>query len=138
MLKLHVQTFGYSVIGHGVIILTLTKTYYYHILLLIKLDSLGLDLITDHLYIIAMGYQECLYDENFVVYDLVDLVNSVDGILVAECLKRIISNTLNFIIRNKVDRFKVRGFFLYFPTNWYHPTFGVCMYVRQTEGRTCK
>ena len=86
----------------------------------------------DHLYIIAMGYQECLYDENFVVYDLVDLVNSVDGILVAECLKRIISNTLNFIIRNKVDRFKVKGLFIYLTTNWYHPTVWVCRSFRMT------
>ena len=85
---------------------------------MIKLDSLGLDLITDHLSIIAMGYQEYLYGDNGVVYDLVDLVNSVYGILVAECLKRIVSTTLNFIIRKKVDRFKVKGLFLYLTTNW--------------------
>ena len=76
-----------------------------------------------------MGYQLCLSNDNFVVYDLVELAKSVDVILVDEYHKRIVSTIPNFISRNKVDRFKVRIFFLYIPTDWYHPEVGVCRYV---------
>ena len=85
-----------------------------------------------------MEYQESLSDENVVVYDLVDLANSENGIFVAECWKRIVSTILNLISRNKFDRFKMRGFFLYLPTDWYHPTVGVFRYVSVKEDRTCK
>ena len=78
---------------------------------------MGLDLSTYHLSILATGYQECLSDDNVVVYDLVDLDNSVNVILVAECPKRIISPILNSIIRKKVDRFKVRGSSFIYPLN---------------------
>ena len=87
---------------------------------------LGLEFSTDHLSILTMGYQESFSNENVVVYDIVDLFNSFDGILVAECLKCIVSPILNFIIRNKVDRFKVRGFLLYIPSDWCHLTVGFC------------
>ena len=74
----------------------------------------------------------------FVVYDIIELVNSVNGILVAECWKRIVSPIPNFVSRNKFDRFKVIGFLLYIPTDWYHPTDGLCRAVSVTEDRTCK
>ena len=105
---------------------------------MIKLGIPVLDLITDHLSILAMGYQESLSDENVVVYNFVDLVNSVDGIFVAECRKRIVSPILNLIRRNKVDRFKVRGSFLYLTTDCYHLRVWVCMYVSVTEYRKFK
>ena len=98
---------------------------------------LGLEFSTDHLSILTMGYQESFSNENVVVYDIVDLVNSVDGILVAECRKRILIPILNLIRRNKVDRFKVRGLFLYLTTDWYHLMVGVCRAVSVTEYRTC-
>ena len=71
---------------------------------------LGLEFSTDHLSILTMGYQESFSNENVVVYDIVDLVNSVDGILVAECRKRILIPILNLIIRNKVDMFKLEDY----------------------------
>ena len=42
------------------------------------------------------------------------------------------------MIRNKFDRLKVRGFFLYLPTDWYHLMVGVSRDVRMTEGITRK
>ena len=74
---------------------------------MIKLGSPGLDLSTDHLSILARGWKRCFSDDNVVVYDIVDLVNIVDGILLAEWRKRIVSPILNFIIRNKFERFPV-------------------------------
>ena len=73
-----------------------------------------------------------------IVVSLFDLLNSVDGIPVAECQKCIISPILNFIRGDKFYRFKVRGFLLYLCTEWYHPVFGVCRAVSMTEYRTCK
>ena len=49
-----------------------------------------------------------------------------------------VSTILNFISKNKVDRFKVRGFLLYLPTDWYHMTIGFCGDVKVEEYRTCK
>ena len=73
-----------------------------------------------------------------MVYDLVDLVKIVDGIIVAECQKHIVIPILYLIIRNKVDRFKVKGFFLYLPTNWYHTKVGLFRAVTMREDTTCK
>ena len=92
----------------------------------------------DYLYIFSMGLQESLTDENSVVYDIFYVASSVNGILLAECRKRIVSTILNLMIINKADRFKVRVFFLYLPTDWYHLTAGVCRAVSATEDRTCK
>ena len=57
VLKLHVQNFGYSVIGHDVSSLNLTETDYENLLLLIKLVSPSLDLSMYHLSIFAMDLQ---------------------------------------------------------------------------------
>ena len=92
----------------------------------------------DHLSILVLRYHKSLSDDNVVVYDIIDLVSSFDGILVAECRKRIVGPILNFISRNKVYRFKVRGLFLFLPTDWYHSMVGVCRAVSVTEDRTCK
>ena len=73
-----------------------------------------------------------------MVYDIVELVNNVYGILVGECKKSIVSPIFNSISRNEVDRLKVRAFLIYLPTNWYHPMVGFCRDVRVTEDRTCK
>ena len=73
-----------------------------------------------------------------MVYDCVELANNANDILVVECRKRTISPILNFISRNKVDRFKVRLFFLYLTTYWYHLTVGVCRYVIMMDNIMCK
>ena len=73
-----------------------------------------------------------------MVYDIVELVNGVDGILVAECRKRIFIPIINFIIKNKVDRFKVRGLLIYIPTEWYHPEICVFRDVSATDNIMCK
>ena len=73
-----------------------------------------------------------------MVYDLVVVIISVNGILLAECRKRTISPILNFIIRKNADRFKVRGLFLYIPTYWYSLKVGVYRAVIMMDDRTCK
>ena len=71
---------------------------------------LGLEFSTDHLSIITMGYQESFSNENVVVYDIVDLFNSFDGILVAECRKRIVITILNFVSRKKLTGSKLEKY----------------------------
>ena len=46
-----------------------------------------------------MVYQEILSGYNVLVYDIVELVNAVNGIFGDKCHKRIISPILNFISR---------------------------------------
>ena len=89
------------------------------------MGSPGLHLSTDHLYILTMGYQESLSNDNVVLYDPVELANSAKGILVAEYWKIIISPILNFIIQNKIYWFNVGGLFIFLPTDWYHTAEGI-------------
>ena len=83
--------------------------------------------------VFSLSIIKFLSNDNVVVCDIVDLVNSVDGILVAECRKRIVSLILKFISRKTFYRFKIIGFFLYIPTDWYHPKVGFCRSVSVTE-----
>ena len=106
-------------------------------MLLITLGSPGLDLIKKHLSTLTVGYQKRISDDNVVVYDLVEVENGVNGILLYENLRRIVSTIINFIRRNKVDRFKVRGSFLYLPTGWHNTKVGVCRDISMMEDRTC-
>ena len=64
-----------------------------------------------------------------MIYDLVIMMGCVYFIFVADILKCIISPILNFIIRYKVDWFKVGGIFLYLPTDYYHTEVGICRAV---------
>ena len=73
-----------------------------------------------------------------MLYDLVEMVNCVYCIFVADCRRCIISPTLNLVSRNKVDWLKVGGLFLYLPTYWYHMGFGICRAVSVAWDRTCK
>ena len=60
-----------------------------------------------------------------MIYYLVGMVDCVYGIFVTNCRKCIIRPILNFISRNKVDLFKVVGYFLYLPTDWYQVAVGI-------------
>ena len=61
-----------------------------------------------------------------MIYYLADIVDFFYCISVADLRKCIISTILNFISRNKFDWFKVGGFFLYIPADWYHVGIGIC------------
>ena len=52
-----------------------------------------------------------------MIYDLIDTVDCVYCIFVADIQKCIISPILYFILRNKVDWVRVGGFFLYLTTD---------------------
>ena len=64
-----------------------------------------------------------------MIYDLVDMVDCVYCIFVADLRNFIISPILKFIMKNKVDWLKNGGLFLYLHTYWYHTEVGICRSV---------
>ena len=66
------------------------------------------------------------------------MFDCIDGVLITNIWKCIISTILKIIHRSNIDWINVVGLFFCLPTAWYHMAVMICSIIGMTADRMCK